>query len=185
MIHGLAKHSYRVGVTHFDQFNQEWFRPGGRASGGVGQILDDYVKNTEFESFLMLNFNKSITEDLVIKAFVAHNINERTRDQQAYTGTGLVDFNIIDIDNTTSVVNFGGIYQKRRLLGVLGEVQLQYKDYLFLTVNGRNDWSSTLPKANRSFFYPAVSAAFVFTDALGITRRSCRLANYGLATRVS
>jgi hypothetical protein len=37
-----------------------------------------------------------------------------------------------------------------------------------LTVNGRNDWSSTLPEANRSFFYPAVSAAFVFTDALNM-----------------
>ncbi|MBA4053653.1 MAG: SusC/RagA family TonB-linked outer membrane protein, partial [Marivirga sp.] len=158
--------SYRIGLTHFNQKNQEWFRPGGRAAGGVGQIIDDYVTNTEIESFLMLNFNKQISEDITIKAFVAHNINQRTRDQQAYTGTGIIDFNIIDIDNTTSVLNFGGIYTRRRLVGLLGEVQLQYKDYLFLTVNGRNDWSSTLPEANRSFFYPAVSAAFVFTDAL-------------------
>ena len=160
--------SYRIGLTHFNQRNQEWFRPGGRAAGGVGQIIDDYVANTEIESFLMLNFNKELSEDFVLKAFVAHNINERTRDQQGYSGTGLVDFNIIDIDNTTSVLNFGGIYSRRRLVGVLGEVQLQYKDYLFLTVNGRNDWSSTLPKANRSFFYPAVSTAFVFTEALGM-----------------
>ncbi len=160
--------SYRIGLTHFDQKNQEWFRPGGRAAGGVGQILDDYVTNTEIESFLMLNFNKQLNEDFTIKAFIAHNINQRTRNQQAYSGTGLIDFNIIDIDNTTNVVNFGGDYTKRRLIGLLGEVQLDYKDYLFLTVNGRNDWSSTLPKANRSFFYPAVSAAFVFTEALGM-----------------
>jgi len=158
--------SYRIGLTHFDQKNQEWFRPGGRAVGGVGQVTDDYVSWTEIESFLMLNFNKQLTEDLTLKAFIAHNINQRTRDQQSYIGTGLIDFNIIDIDNTTSVLNNGGIYSRRRLVGLLGEVQLQYKDYLFLTVNGRNDWSSTLPVANRSFFYPAVSAAFVFTDAL-------------------
>lgn len=161
--------SYRVGVTHFNQKNQEWFRPGGRAVGGLGQIADDYVSNTEIESFLMLNFNKELSEDISIKAFVAHNINQRTRDQQSYIGTGLIDFNIIDIDNTTNVLNNGGIYERRRLIGVLGEVQLQYKDYLFLTVNGRNDWSSTLPKSNRSFFYPAVSAAFVFTDALNLS----------------
>ena len=161
--------SYRIGLTHFNQTNQEWFRPGGRAAGGVGQILDDYVTNTEIESFLMLNFNKQLTDNLTLKAFVAHNINQRTRDQQAYSGTGLIDFNIIDIDNTTAVLNNGGIYQKRRLVGLLGEVQLQYKDYLFLTVNGRNDWSSTLPEANRSFFYPAVSASFVFTEALNMT----------------
>lgn len=160
--------SYRIGLTHFNQKNQEWFRPGGRGAGGVGQIIDDYVTNTEIESFLMLNFNKELNEDFTIKAFVAHNLNERVRDQQAYVGTGMIDFNIIDIDNTTSVLNFGGDYTKRRLIGLLGEVQMQYKDYLFLTVNGRNDWSSTLPKANRSFFYPAVSAAFVFTEALGM-----------------
>jgi TonB-linked SusC/RagA family outer membrane protein len=160
--------SYRIGITHFNQTNQEWFRPGGRAAGGVGQVLDDYVSSTEIESFLMLNFNKQLSEDFVLKAFIAHNINQRTRDQQSYTGTGLIDFNIIDIDNTTAVLNNGGDYTRRRLVGLLGEVQLQYKDYLFLTVNGRNDWSSTLPEASRSFFYPAVSTSFVFTDALNM-----------------
>ena len=161
--------SYRIGITHFDQKNQEWFRPGGRAVGGVGSVTDDYVSFTEIESFLMLNFNKQLSDDLTFKAFVAHNINQRTNDQQSYTGTGLVDFNIIDIDNTTDVLNNGGIYTRRRLIGLLGEAQLQYKDYLFLTVNGRNDWSSTLPAANRSFFYPAVSLAFQFTDALNMS----------------
>jgi TonB-linked SusC/RagA family outer membrane protein len=161
--------SYRIGVTHFDQVNQEWFRPGGRAVGGVGSVTDDYTSFTELESFLMLNYTKELSDDITLKTFIAHNINQRTNDQQSYTGTGLVDFNIIDIDNTTDVLNNGGIYTRRRLVGVLGEIQLQYKDYLFLTINGRNDWSSTLPVSNRSFFYPAVSAAFIFTDALNIS----------------
>jgi len=163
--------NYRIGLTHFDQTNQEWFRPGGRAVGGVGQVTDDYVSFTEIESFLMLNFTHEFSEDISLKAFIAHNINQRTRDQQSYIGTGLIDFNIIDVDNTTSVLNNGGDYTRRRLIGLLGEVQLQYKDYLFLTVNGRNDWSSTLPVASRSFFYPAVSASLIFTDALQLDSR--------------
>ena len=51
---------------------------------------------------------------------------------------------------------------------VLGSVNLSYKDYLFLGVTGRNDWSSALPKDNLSFFYPSISAGFVFSDALKI-----------------
>ncbi len=98
--------SYRIGLTHFNQKNQEWYRPGGRAAGGVGQVIDDYVSNTEVESFLMLNFNKQLNENFTLKAFVAHNLNQRVRDQQGYTGTGIIDFNIIDIYNTTSVLNF-------------------------------------------------------------------------------
>jgi TonB-linked SusC/RagA family outer membrane protein len=160
--------SYRIGVTNFSQVNQEWFRPGGRAVGGIGQVTDDYVNFTEIESFLMLSTNRKLTDDLSLSAFVAHNINQRTNDQQSYTGTGLIDFDIIDIDNTTSVLNNGGIYSRRRIIGLLGEVQLQYKEYLFLTARGRNDWSSTLPVANRSFFYPAVEGAFIFTDALNV-----------------
>lgn len=46
--------------------------------------------------------------------------------------------------------------------------QLGFKDYLFVDVTGRNDWSSTLGRGNRSFFYPSVAASFVFTDALNM-----------------
>src|SRR5690606_12022506 len=95
-------------------------------------------------------------------------VNQRTNDQQSYSGTGLIDFEIIDIDNTTDVLNNGGIYSRRRIIGLLGEVQLNYKDYLFLTARGRNDWSSTLPVSNRSFFYPAVEGAFIFTEGLDL-----------------
>jgi iron complex outermembrane recepter protein len=47
-----------------------------------------------------------------------------------------------------------------------GILNLGYKKYLFLELSGRNDWSSTLPAANLSFFYPSANLSFVFTDAL-------------------
>lgn len=160
--------NYRIGLTSYSLVNQEWFRPGGRAVGGIGQVKDDYDNFNEIESMLLINFNKNLSEDIALKAFVGHNINQRTRELQAYTGTGLIDFNIVDIDNTTDVLNDGGDYERRRIVGVLGEVQFVYKDYLFLTARGRNDWASTLPVASRSFFYPAAEASFIFTDALGL-----------------
>ena len=42
--------------------------------------------------------------------------------------------------------------------------QLGYKESLYLDVTARNDWSSTLPIDNRSYFYPSVSGSFVFTE---------------------
>ncbi len=47
--------------------------------------------------------------------------------------------------------------------------QLAYKNYLFLDVTGRNDWSSTLGTGNNSFFYPSVSLGWAFTDAFEIS----------------
>ena len=54
----------------------------------------------------------------------------------------------------------------RRLQGVFGEYILSYDKWLTLTVTGRNDWTSTLPENARSFFYPATSLAFIFSDLL-------------------
>ena len=52
----------------------------------------------------------------------------------------------------------------KRLVGVFGEFRASWKNMLYLTVTGRNDWTSTLPVENRSYFYPSVSGAFVFTE---------------------
>ncbi len=54
----------------------------------------------------------------------------------------------------------------RRLQGVFGEYILSYDKWLTLTVTGRNDWTSTLPENARSFFYPATSLAFIFSDLM-------------------
>ena len=47
-----------------------------------------------------------------------------------------------------------------------GSVSTGYKNYLYVDVTGRNDWSSTLPSGNNSYFYPSVGGSFVFTDAI-------------------
>jgi ferric enterobactin receptor len=55
---------------------------------------------------------------------------------------------------------------RKRLVGAYGEVGVSYKDLIYLTATGRNDWSSTLPVENQSYFYPSVSGSFVFTQLL-------------------
>ena len=57
------------------------------------------------------------------------------------------------------------IFSKRRLVGVYAQATAGYKDYAFVTVTGRNDWSSTFAKGKNSFFYPSVNGSFVFSDA--------------------
>lgn len=55
---------------------------------------------------------------------------------------------------------------RKRMVGLYGEFRASYKNLVYLTVTGRNDWSSTLPVNNRSYFYPSVSGSFVFTELL-------------------
>jgi outer membrane receptor protein involved in Fe transport len=83
-----------------------------------------------------------------------------------------------DLDNSNGPVRTYDNYSKRRLVGVYSELNLSYKDYLFLGATARNDWSSTLPKGSNSFFYPSVNGAFVFTQLTQGSKISDVL-NYG------
>ena len=53
-----------------------------------------------------------------------------------------------------------------RLGSAFGQVTFDYKRYLYLTVTGRNDRTSTIPVVRNSFFYPSVSGSFIFSDAI-------------------
>jgi TonB-linked SusC/RagA family outer membrane protein len=54
------------------------------------------------------------------------------------------------------------------LQSVFGTANIAYKNFVFLDLTGRNDWSSTLPVDNNSYFYPSASLSFIVTDAFGI-----------------
>lgn len=75
---------------------------------------------------------------------------------------GTISFNNIPTENQF----FTDRSFQKRLVGVYGELRAAYKNIAFLTVTGRNDWSSTLPKSSRSYFYPSVSGAFVFSELI-------------------
>lgn len=162
--------TYRIGANAFYQRRDEIIEIGSRASefGKAGGMTTDDVDMLEFDTQLFLNFNKSISEKIGISGLVGYNTNQRETDRQLFRGYEFVNKGIHDMDNTNSVIPLGGDYSKRRLIGALGEVTVDYDNFAFFTIRGRNDWSSTLPKGNNSYFYPAVDASFIFTDAFDI-----------------
>lgn len=79
-----------------------------------------------------------------------------------FTTPGTVSFSNIASSNKF----FDDATSKKRLVGVYGEARAAYKNLAYLTFTGRNDWSSTLPLDNRSYFYSSASGALVFTELL-------------------
>ena len=55
-------------------------------------------------------------------------------------------------------------------MGVYGELRAAYKNIAYLTVTGRNDWTSTLPVANRSYFYPSVTLSGIVTEMVKLPK---------------
>ncbi|MDJ1498068.1 SusC/RagA family TonB-linked outer membrane protein [Cytophagaceae bacterium DM2B3-1] len=78
--------------------------------------------------------------------------------------SGLIVDDLYNLSNGTGTPGYAEAEYKTRLVGVYGKLTLGYKDYLFLTASGRNDWDSRLNKENRSFFYPSLEASAILSD---------------------
>jgi len=73
------------------------------------------------------------------------------------------DFQSINNCDISTLINSTRT-QMRRLQAVSGSFEFSYNNLAFLTLRGRNDWSSTLPVNNNSYFYPAVDASFILSE---------------------
>lgn len=78
----------------------------------------------------------------------------------------LVVPNLFSLNNGVSAATVGEGFSQRKINSLYGSIQLNYDGYLYLDATFRNDWSSTLSKTNRSFFYPSLSLSYVYTDML-------------------
>lgn len=160
--------SYRVGLNKYDLKRKQIRDIGSRANNGLGSITTDNFTNEDLESTLMVNFDYKLNEDMNLTAIIGNNTLQNTTKRDAFSGTTFISPGIFTIANTVNVSNLADTYTRARSVGVFGDVSLSFKDYLFLNVTGRNDWSSSLPKENRSYFYPSASLSVIVTDAFNI-----------------
>lgn len=129
--------------------------------GFVGQYRNSY---RQINSNLMLTFNRDWSSKFNTTLRLGHDLLDRSINQVAATGRELVIYNLFNLDNA-KVQNVGQYNQQYRIIGAFGEFTASYSNYLFLTLTGRNDWTSSLEKQNRSFFFfPSASVSYIFSD---------------------
>ena len=128
-----------------------------------GFIVNQNINFTGLESNLLVALTKDWSEDFNTTLTLGHQVSDTKRNYTWIRGETLNIPGINDLSNTINMFAGEDVVQLRNM-GVFGELKMGYKDKLFLTLTGRNDWLSTLPKENRSFFYPSISASYVFTE---------------------
>ncbi len=117
----------------------------------------------EFNAELLGVYNLQLTTDLGLTVTAGAN-RRRFRSESVNTNTGGLDFlNLFTISNAKSLSSSYGVSEKE-IQSAYGMASFNFKNYLYLDVTGRNDWSSTLPTENRSYFYPSVSASAILSE---------------------
>ncbi|PPL01795.1 SusC/RagA family TonB-linked outer membrane protein [Parapedobacter indicus] len=124
-----------------------------------------HVKEENFD--VLLTANGDLSEDF--KGYFSVGANHLNRKQEVVglSGENLNIPYVYHISNA-QIVRPRNSLSRKQMNSVYFAGQVGYKDYLFLDVTGRNDWSSTLGLNSNSFFYPSIATSFVFTDALGM-----------------
>lgn len=130
----------------------------------VGSVQEYKYTNREFDTYLNLNYGDDITEDLRLDLLGGVNFNERNGDRLGVTVKGLDLPDYYELSNSAATPTLDQSNYTRRVFGAYGQAELGYLDRYFLTLTARNDFSSTLPMENNSYFYPSASLAAILVD---------------------
>nr|WP_302238414.1 SusC/RagA family TonB-linked outer membrane protein [Porifericola rhodea]WKN30719.1 SusC/RagA family TonB-linked outer membrane protein [Porifericola rhodea] len=152
------------GLTTYDDESAQRY-PNRSIASSVGGLMAEYdAKSNLLNSFLLINSYKSFG-DFNTSLTLGHNMEQRTYRVDSRYGESIQVpdlYTIVNTDQDSREISVRGY--RRSLVGVFGDFKIDYKNMIFLSATGRNDWSSTLPKQNNSFFYPSVSTSIVFSE---------------------
>jgi TonB-linked SusC/RagA family outer membrane protein len=170
--YGLARYNFtnwlnaqlRVSVDRYNDRLEEKHYQGSywiNQAGGQYGFGTNYVDERNID--LLISGNNTLSEAFKINYNVGGQLLYRENEFNYSSSNGLLKPNLFAITNTGNVTPSYS-YLKRNLQGIYATAQLSFRDYLILDLTARNDWSSTLPASNRSYFYPSVGLTYVLSD---------------------
>lgn len=137
---------------------------------GQGNYVLNKESNRQFNNDVLINFNKDLSENLNLRVIAGASLEQFNFERTTMNNQGL---NVPNLFATTNAVSLSPVqYQyypyypidRREKQSVYASAQLGFKNYLFLDVTGRNDWNSTLPVHNASYFFPSVGFSAVISE---------------------
>lgn len=139
---------------------------GFRMNGQIDHRTMDFWERN-FEG--LIGIDKELNEDFGLAVNLGGNLMSQHRYTTSVTGLGFVipQHHVV---NNTSIRNTTTQVYDKKINSVFGTLELNFRDYLFLNLTGRNDWFSTLNPASNNFFYPSAGVSFVFSDAFQLPR---------------
>ena len=150
----------------------------GSAANTKGQVDNYGSQHNVFNNLFTANFDAKFgdEDEWGVNVVLGNEVNHENIRVWSYTGKNFNFYGLPTISNTTSLSGYE-YGRQERTVGFFGSASVSWKDQLYLTVTGRNDYVSTMPRGSRSFFYPSVSLGWEFTKLPFLENNS--ILNYG------
>ncbi|MCB0688620.1 MAG: SusC/RagA family TonB-linked outer membrane protein [Saprospiraceae bacterium] len=136
-----------------------------------GQYIKTFNNSYEWNSDFLANYNKAISSNITLDLNFGGNVRKTKFDQLQASGVNFNIENLFALGNTADPRPSEGsasnpFYTEKEVQSIYGFGSLGFFNALYLEFSGRNDWSSTLPAANRSYFYPSFGVTAVLSDLM-------------------
>ncbi|RZJ72588.1 MAG: SusC/RagA family TonB-linked outer membrane protein [Flavobacterium sp.] len=142
------------------------------AYGTNGTPFGSYTESAftvnESNTDATLNYTKQLNDDFSLEALLGTNIRSRYIEQNDQSAPRLAVAGLYTLNNSRDPLTSSNNYSKLKSYSGYASAQIGFRNYLFVNVTARNDWSSTLPAQNRSYFYPSFNGSLVLTEAFDI-----------------
>ncbi len=171
-INSWSNVSYRLALDNYTQRKRYYINKGG-VQNPRGYMRTSINENTVFDHTFSYNFDTKIDKNQNFNLDGTLGVNSRL---EGYNYTVLESFDqfLYGFNEHQNYESHSGYSEKAstNIVGVYGSTTLGYKKYLFLNLQGRKDYFSSLQPDNRSLFYPSASVSFVPTDAFSVLKNN-------------
>lgn len=140
-------------------------------SAGAGSPYGSYAEDAytvkENNTEVLATYIKQLNKNWGIDALLGFNVRNKQYENNYQAAPRLAVADLYTLTNSRDPLTSSNDFYRLRQYGLYGSIQLDYRRWAFLNITGRNDWSSTLPVDNNSYFYPSVTASVLLSEAFG------------------
>lgn len=129
-----------------------------------GTYQEDNIFFEESNSDVLLSYDKNLGEKFKLNVSAGGNQLRQKQDFTKSVAPQLINPGVYSFNNSRQAVQVSSNNSEKRINSLYGYARFSYDNVLFMDVTGRNDWSSTLPEGNNSYFYPSVTLSAIASD---------------------
>jgi len=158
---------FRTGTDYYND-RRKYKIKYGTSGTPYGSYAEDAYTVDEKNTEAILQYTKKLNSDFSLDALAGFNVRNRSYTTNYQKAPRLAVPDLYTLTNSRDPLTSSNYYSTLRVYSGYASTQLGYKNYAYLNLTARNDWSSTLPSSNRSYFYPSVNASLVLSEALNL-----------------
>jgi len=158
---------FRTGIDYYNDRRKYEIKYGTNGTP-FGSYAEDAYTVSEQNTEGIFTYTKKLNDDFSLDALAGFNVRTHSDANNYQKAPRLAVPDLYTLTNSRDPLTSSNTYSRLKVYSAYASAQFGFRNYAFLNVTARNDWSSTLPSNNRSYFYPSINGSVILTDALNL-----------------